>query len=220
MFSLRNIIFAFWGIRDKVRDILKINDKGFLQRFIELLAWDLDENEIDLINKLVENTGDPRSALVKFLPYREGTFGGLLDMVGSVSLRRKIIEYEAFLHRIRSTKDGYEVLFRWLGFQTATVVSLTNNTGFDSPTTFDDPIRVFDRRCATCGKYRVNLTGVISLTPQIIEAIYNVIKFNEPFDMELDNVFYNGVPLPSPDSLNLQNGNGFQLQNGNLLNVQ
>lgn len=197
-FNIKDIIFDFFGVRDKVKDLYKdVNGNGFKQRFIELMANDVDENEISNINNLVENTGDPRTALVKFLPYREQTFGGLVDLLGGVALQRKVIEHASFIHKRRSTKDGYEILLRWRGFDTAIVTNLAGNSGFDSPVTFDDPVRVFDQKCATCGRYSIALTGSITIDPDVVQAILNIIKFNQPIDMKISTITYNGTPILS-----------------------
>lgn len=222
MFSLKDIIFSFWGVYDALTDTNKINGKGFLQRFVELLAGDLDDNETSAINNIVENTVSPLTAQEKFLPYQEDNFGGLLDMVSGPYMKRKVLQHAAALHRRRSTPSGYEILLRWLGFETATVVSLTNNFGFDSPVTFDDPIRRFDMKCATCARYSIELTGAISVTPEIYQAVMNIIEFNEPIDMQLLEITYNGNPfvVDSVNSLLLQNGGYLELQNGEILETQ
>lgn len=215
-FSLKNIIFGKFGKRDAINDVLKdpISNKGFKQRFQELLAWDSDDNEIDLINNLVENTQAPRTVLTKFLPYNEGRFGGLVDLHGSLLLRRKVLEHASYLHRIRSTKKGYETLFRWMGFDTYVVMAAALVYGFDSPTTFDDDDRVFDGHCATCRKYSIELTGTMPITSELVNGILNVVTFNEPIDMELMFIYYNGTPII----------NGFAVQffidgNGDLIYV-
>lgn len=215
-FSLKNIIFGKFGRRDAVEDILKdpISGKGFLQRFQELLAEDTDANEVDLINNLVENTQAPRTILTQFLPYAEDRFGGLVDLHGSLLLRRKVLEHASYLHKIRSTKAGYETLFRWMGFTTGVVTAAPLVYGFDSPTTFDDDDRVFDGHCATCRPYSIDLTGSMPVTSELVQGILNVVTFNEPIDMELMFIYYNGTPII----------NGFAVQfyidgNGDLIYV-
>ena len=55
MFILQDIIFNLFGLAAKEDDINKdVNNKGFSQRFNELLAGDLDDNELDLINNFVD----------------------------------------------------------------------------------------------------------------------------------------------------------------------
>ena len=47
MFSLQAIIFDLFGARDKAEDLFKdISGEGLHERFLKLIAKDLDDNEI------------------------------------------------------------------------------------------------------------------------------------------------------------------------------
>lgn len=195
MFQLKPIIFDFWGTRDRVDDINKdVNNRGFLQRFIEIMAEDFDEEEMLLIENIVANTQDPYTCFERFLPYREKTFGGLLDLILGDSMRRKIIAFADFLHMIRSTKSGYIVLFRWLGF-TATITEGPVSYSFDSAITFDHVDRRFDSKCRSCSSYSIELVGSGIISPEIVQAIFNIIIFNQPINALLTEVTLNGSPI-------------------------
>lgn len=195
MFNLKDIIFDFFGLRDRVEDINKdVNNKGLHQRFIELLAGDFDDNELQLINLLVENTSNPFICFERFIPDREGTFG-IPVMAPDLYTRRKIIALIKEVNRRKGTKWGYILLFRMLGFYDAVINEIFPVYGFDSPTTFDDPERVFDLRCHGCSKYSIDLFGGMVITEAVIQSVNAVILYNEPINADLIEINYNGALL-------------------------
>jgi hypothetical protein len=195
MFALKPIIFDFFGLRDRTEDKFPdANGKGLHQRFIELMAGDLDDNELSLINLLVENTCNPFTCFERFIPDREGTFGTPI-MSPDAYTRRKIIALIKEVNRRKGTKWGYIFLFRMLGFYDAVINEIFPVYGFDSPTTFDDPDRVFDMRCYGCSGYTIDLFGGMVITDAIIQSVNAVIKYNEPINADLVAINYNGVAL-------------------------
>lgn len=200
-FSLKDIIFDFFGIKDKLNDLFKdVNGKGLHQRFNEMLAEDLDENEIDKTNNVVKYTCDPQECMEKFLFYKEQAFGGLYAISSNPIIRRKILSFAVYLNRIKGTEESYQIPILLLGFTTVEIHEFDATNGFDSPTTFDDEERVFDMKCAGCGKYRINITGTISMTAGLLNSIINIVKYNEPINAKLENIYYNGSPAVVDDS--------------------
>lgn len=196
MFLLKDIIFDLFGFRDRKEDINKdVNNKGLHQRFIELLAEDLDDNELSLINNLIENTLNPNTAFVRFLPNLEYTFGTPAFSSDAV-MRRKILTFIARVNPYRGTKLGYILILRLLGFTGANFIENNNSYGFDSPITFDDPIRFFDMKCKGCSSYEIDVLGTLTLTPALIQSIKEIIKYNEPINADLISLKYNGVTIP------------------------
>jgi len=197
MFKLKDIIFDLFGRRDWVKDIFKnAEGKGLHQRFQELLADDLDDNEIALINNLVENTQNPKICFHKFIPYHEQQFG--FPVISSnIEIRRKFMLLKKELNRVKTTKLGYLYMFRILGFADCVIDEIEPVYGFDSPGTFDDPVRVFDQKCKGCSKYIVNLFGTLPITAELVQSILEVIKYNEPIFADLQSITYNGDPLLS-----------------------
>lgn len=195
-FALKDIIFDLFGNTDRAADMYKdSNGRGLHQRFLELLAGDLDDNELNLANNFVANTQDPRTVLERFLSYREQTFGGLLNLGSDATIRRKVLKFESWLNRLRGTRTGYSVAFNMLGFDSSNIVEIDYNSGFDSPVTFDDTIRRFDMKCFACSRYRIELTGSLVINDSILLSIGNIITFNQPINAKLDAVLYNGVDI-------------------------
>lgn len=198
MFSLKDIVFNFFGVRDRTDDLFKDgNNRGLNQRFNELLAKDLDDNEIQLINLLVENNCDPYQCLTKFLDLREATFA-MPTFTGNEYKRRKIIALISQINKRKGTVYGYTILFYILGFQTVEITEIANIYGFDSPTTFDSPSRRFDMKCHGCLNYTIALTGTMDMNDALYASIMAVIEYNEPIDADLIELTYNGNELNIP----------------------
>ena len=203
MFKLKEVIFDYFGRRDRINDINKDADnKGLHQRFNELLAGDLDDNELLLINLLVENTRNPFTLLEQFLPYREQEFGMPL-FTSNLYTRRKFAAYIRELNRRKGTKLGYELMFQLLGFDSATITPLPPESGFDSPLTFDDIGRVFDQKCKGCSPYIIDLYGSLPITSELIQSVFNVIKYNEPINAGLLAINYNGSTFVSTTQITM-----------------
>lgn len=221
MFQLKNIIFELFGYRDKAEDLFKDSSgKGLHQRLEELLAEDLDVNEIELANKLVENTANPFTCLPRFVPYREATFG-TPAFVSGIPERRKFVALIKEANRRKGTKWGYKILFTILGMTSVTITEFPPVFGFDSPGTFDDPGRVFDQKCRGCSGYSVALLGGLPLSASLIASIASIIDYNEPINARLQDVTYNGISIYSSVApILLQESGGAILQeNGGFINL-
>jgi hypothetical protein len=193
MFALKPIIFNFFGLRDKTQDVNPdVNGRGLHQRFIELLAGDLDDNELTLINMLVENTGNPLTCFEIFIPYREGTFG-TPTMSADIYIRRKIISMIKTVNQRKGSKWGYIILFNMIGITNTVFTEVDNLYGFDQGGTFDT--HNFDMRCISCSGYSLTLTGSAPLTAALQTSIEAIIAYNQPINAYLISITYNGAPL-------------------------
>lgn len=197
MFRLKNIIFLLFGLTAKNDDLYKDSaGKGLSQRFNELLAGDLDENELDLINYFIENLVDPFTLQEKYLIYEELKVGLHLPIYTDTYFKRKIIPLMYSLYNIKGTLTAYRQFFRMLGFDTVTIIEGTSSNGFDHPTlTFDSEDRKFDSRGALSGFYSIELTGTMPITESLKQVIYNIIELNEPIWAELRSILYNGIDI-------------------------
>jgi len=193
MFLLKDKIFELFGYRDAINDVPKVDGKGFLQRFNEVLAEDMDENELNKIINLLSNLMDPGTILDKFIPLRNDHFGMETYFGSEYSTMRKILSILAQLYKAKGTKLGYQVLFRVIGITGEfTLLEYGLDTGFDSSITLDDPVRRLDSFNATCSPYSITLTGTLPLTSELVAMIANVIRFNEPINAKLISLTYNG----------------------------
>lgn len=190
--NLKDTIFSYFGQYQVVSDINKDTDgKGTLQRYNESVGAEYDEYLAPLQEELLDNNLVPSTAYVQYLPYLTDRVGSTLFMGSDDASKRRVLKYIHRWYSIKGTIRAYQLQLGMLGFTVDIVENFSRYT-FDSPTTFDDPVRRFDMSCRTCGDYYINLTGTVIITPEIVEAIFSIIKFNEPIHAHLKGVTYNG----------------------------
>ena len=206
MYSLKEHIFSFFGPREKIVDNYKdSNGKGLHERFNELLAGDLDDNELLLINKLISNTQNPDTVLSKFIGYREGTFGTPV-FTNDEYIRRKILKFISEINRRKGTKTGYKILLNMFGYTYIEIEEILNVFGFDSVENFDDSDRIFDNKCHSCSGYILHLESDNVLTQEDKKTILAIIEYNEPINANLVSVIHNGTIINTVGVLKDENG--------------
>lgn len=195
MYILKDKIFDFFGIQAKIDDINKdINNKGFNQRFQELLAGDLDDNELSLVNLFIENLISPYDLQDKYIIYKEQSMGFDLPISADIYFRKKLLPLLFRLYDIKGSIPAYKQFFRLIGFDTCDITESVPSEGFDHETlTLDSKERpVLDSTGSVSGYYQIALTGTIPMTDQLRQFVFNVIKINEPINAALNVVTYNG----------------------------
>lgn len=192
-------IFKYFTKSDKSLDTSKdINDKGTLERYNETIGADIDVLT-PFIDNIIDNLYNPETCFDRYVPYLESMTGfdidnGTLYLLPTLDWRRRVLKHIFRYYHIKGTKRGYEVLFTILGM-TMALTEYDNVNSFDSPLTFDDVGRVFDKgRCYACSGYSIDLVGP-TITPELETAILNIIKFNEPINARLVYLKYNSVPI-------------------------
>ena len=198
-FVLKDKIFRFFGIYETITDTLKDNvtvpGKGIKQRYYESIAEDFDEELIPLIDLYIDNLIPPQTILAKFLFLAECMWGGLVILLPTETLRRKVLRFANHILTIKSTIPSYELLFRMLGSTSVVITEDFTKYGFDSAVTFDDPDRVFDNACPTCSTYDVTLTGGPAITDDLQFAFFRIINFLEPINAQLGTFLYDGLEI-------------------------
>ena len=151
------------------------------------------------MENLVKYVESPTELLLKFIPYAQGEMGydfelATLSLGDGEAIKRKLLRFILKYYFIKGTKKGYRILFGMLGM-TMVLTEHPTQSGFDQGIGFDDAFRTFDLACPTCTDYSVELTGSVTLTDEIAIAIGSIIRFNEPIDMKLRTLTYNGTPV-------------------------
>jgi len=197
--AFKDKIFPLFGEYKGVEDSFKdAQGKGVFENFNLVLGEDLDAL-IDKVDRYIENLFFYKTIqddkIVFFLEHN----GCYLDTtLYSNDQLRSLMRFLPFWNNTRGTKLSYEVGLRWLGFDSVTIVEDFNIYTFDSPLTFDSPIRpTFDssRKCKSCTNYEIHLTGTIPLTPQLFRQIKDVIRYVEPITAKLRKITYNGFDI-------------------------
>jgi hypothetical protein len=70
-------------------------------------------------------------------------------------------------------------------------------------TKFDDPVRTFDLKCASCSGYIIRLFGPMVMTQELHNAVFKIIQFLEPINARLFIVYYNDVLLMADDAISI-----------------
>jgi hypothetical protein len=191
-FALKNIIWPLFGKWEDKRDTYKVNGKGILRRYNEILADDFDQETLPFIADLQGKTMDPTTMMDRFIPYWEALMNTpMFDE--DIELRRKILRYSSRFNQIAGTTLGYKVLFRFTGIE-CTVQEVMNYSRFDDGLKFDKADRRFDGspEAEFQTPYRLILYGPPSYTTQQIENIISTVVWaNEPVDAKYIGYTYN-----------------------------
>jgi phage tail-like protein len=198
MGNLRDLIFRLFGPAEKLADTTNrdAEGRGLNERFMRALGAEFDDSLYPLLDGFVANCVDPTTALARFVPYLEQQMGVAYQVSDSLSVRRKLIAWAPRITRLKGTKRSYEILLKLMGFATVNLIEHFVGHGFDSAITLDDPDRRFDSRCAGCTDYSLELTGTLTMTPEIIAWIRSVVSFCEPINARLRLITYNTFIVP------------------------
>lgn len=196
---IKDKIFPLFGEWKALEDSYKDNfGKGIFENFNLVLGEDLDAlvAKIDgyLTNLLFYRTIE--EVRIPFFLEAEGCYINT-NLYSNAQLRALMRSLKQ-LNNIRGTILSYEVMFRWLGFETVQVIEDFNIYTFDSPLTLDSDIRpTFDTgdKCKGCIRYDLVLTGNVPLTPLLYDQIKDVLAYLEPIDAKLRKITYNGFDI-------------------------
>lgn len=162
--------------------------KGLVQRFMESNWQEWDDYTIPYLEEIVANTLDASTCFSEFIAHLESWQGvTVFPLESTESARRKILGWIARFYDVKGTRVGFESLFNMLDLDVAITESF-NNFSFDSPVTFDDPIRTFDMsKCSPCSDYFIELTprNPVVYTAEYLRGCYSIIKFNHPVGARL-----------------------------------
>lgn len=172
--------------------------KGTTQRFMESNFTELDNYSVERLESLLANVLDPTTCEDKYIKHFESWFG--ITVFPSFllnSVRRKVIKHAHYFYKAKSTRLGYISLFNLIA-STVAFTETHNDFSFDSPVTFDDPIRRFDMgRCFGCSSYTLTITQNLSITTfnDFLRGCYSIIKFNHPIGAKLDSATVGGTEI-------------------------
>ncbi len=197
MFSVKSTIFKLYGFFEKSNDTYKdVNGKGIHERYNESLGEDFDEAVLPLIDDFVQNTIVPKTAFERFLSYIEFNLGLHISFYSDIPRRRKLLSLINRIYDIKGTIKAYWTMLMWDGYDTVTIVEHDNVRGFDSPFTFDSALRRYDgAKCNACFEYSIFMTGTTFPNAEKVDRAFNVVKFNEPINARLRNIYFNGSML-------------------------
>tara|TARA_Y100000782_G_C10184298_1_gene265614 strand:+ start:1175 stop:1849 length:675 start_codon:yes stop_codon:yes gene_type:complete len=213
---LKDKIFSFFDYRDDVEDLYPVDGKGFEQRFQELIAGEIDDNEVDSIDNFNDNLIIPEQMINSYLIDKQVEKGIDIGISNDDDVNRKLIRYSQSIISIKGTKKSYKVLFKLLGLE-CDIIEHNIVSGFDSGN-LDNPLRRFDSKCASCSDYTVIIYS--TKTPQLERAVNKIIDFCEPIDAKLRELIFSSSGLQTGGiNSNLQNFPTVHLGGNNTVNI-
>lgn len=194
----KDIIFEFFGYWKNIDSNKDVDGKGTMERYNEIIGIDIDDEILPLVDNLVPYNTLPRAVLERLLIYLEKNVGSDLYLGSGIEMRRRVRQNIHDYYRIRGTLGAYHLMFGMLGY-TITITETWTDYSFDSPLTFDDPVRRFDMNCSNCSSYRIDVLGdywdeveeVSTIPDEDIEAFRSIIIFNQPINAVLSGMFIN-----------------------------
>lgn len=195
-YKLKDRIFGYFGNYDKQTDTYKdVNKKGINQRYHESLGEDFDVYVLPFLDKLLDNTINPRTTQDKFVAYLEAMIGNIVIVKNTAQHRKKIIELSNRIYEIKGTLKSYRVMLMMLGFTGVVIEEIYKTYGFDSAVTLDDPERFFDMGCLPCSEYNLRLSGGVVINDELRKTIYRIDEFLAPINAIRKDIFINGTSI-------------------------
>lgn len=234
-FNFRNFFFGQLPIFYKLKDSYKdINDRGLLERYLEIFGLEIDENLNPLIDNYL-NIIDPFETDPKFLTTLSYTLGSPPDLLNDPDAYAKLLAYIIQVYKIKGTKRAFELLFSLLGFNVS-INELPPDKGlvFDSGNLLDDGNHL-DSGCPPCSDYEILILPVLNpntgncpvpifstVNNTILDTFIKIIEFNQPINANLVGLINGGkvceeVNLCIENTITISLIKGVTLDDGNTL---
>lgn len=170
-----------------------INDKGFVQRYIEIFGEELDDYYSDKLENL-SDLYSPLSCDPVYLDYIATMLGDLPRYLSNNDDFAQLLTYILSIYRAKGTKKSYQAILGTLGFNSVTLNEFNPGTGVydEDPLTYYDTGLLYDDGCKTCSDYEVVLTGTGPITAELFQKAKELIAIVEPLGATLLNIYYNG----------------------------
>jgi hypothetical protein len=210
-----NLLPPYFKVTDSYKDV---NGKGLLERFLEALGKEWDDNltpKIANVSRVYTDT--------KFINHQSKLKGGIPQGPLSDVFYEKLVKNWIYLLKIKGTKLCYEKVFRLYNptFEVSIVEHfLVANPRDIGPYTRDDALAFRDATCKNCIDYEVHITytGAIDLEQTQADVAF-ILSLFEPLNVKLTlttigplfvtqddyefsgdetvNIIVNGVSLPT-----------------------
>lgn len=213
-FSFQNFFFGQLPIYYKVKDTYKDNnDRGLLERYLEIFGLELDEELIPLVDNYLNIVSPLDLPDPKYLTTLGYTLGSPPDLlIGQPDSYAKLLAYIINIYKIKGTARSYELLFALLGFN-VTIIELTPQAPIymDEGNIMDDDL-IMDISCPSCSEYEVIVSPLLTnptLTCQaptyatvdntILAQFIRIIEFLQPINAQLVGLVNGGLLCETVD---------------------
>ena len=193
-------LFNLFPYRFREEDTYKDGDgKGLLERYMQALGEELDEEVIPPIS-LIAELNDPELVSDKHLVHLADFLGNPPHTFGDDTKYRKLLKYLVKINQHKGTEEGYKLIFGVLGVDvTITEVEPTSNI-YDDTLEYDSG-NIYDSNCPPCSKYSLAIEDPDGNCPEIGDAesdpvlyalLRKIIEYVEPINAMMTNLTYNG----------------------------
>lgn len=178
-------------------------NRGTLQRFLEVFGADITENEIAALENFIDEL-DPYTADDEFLTQIAWALGNPPDILGDTDVYRTILSQIISIYQIKGTKQSYELLFQLLGLSVTLEEFYPADNLYDDGLIYDDDTEDattydFSGCDVTCSDYTLtydNLPGKATapMTDDQVAALMDLITtLIQPVGAKLRSMDY--VPV-------------------------
>lgn len=204
---LFNKLPNYYHQNDSYKDV---NGKGLLQRYLENIGEDIDNNILPFIDNLLDiidptKQGDTDYKFLNHLAYTVGSPPDIfLGDPAQAEKYAKLINHIVSIYKIKGTKKSFVSFFALLGY-TVDVIEwpLTDPTLFDIGQTFDDDF-LMDQGCEDCSEFSIlnqailnngtcGQTGNPVLDPSLFSLMVEMAAFLQPINTILRTIISGGV---------------------------
>lgn len=210
--------FQYWLFRQlpsyfKIGDSYKdINDRGLIERYLEIFGLELDEEYIPQIENYI-NIIDPLVADSKFLNHIAYTLGNPPDLWENAPNHteyRRLLSIILSIYKVKGTLLSYQTLFSLIGYTVSLQMNFVECTYYDDedelalPITYDaDELEHYDTCCEPCVPYNILISNQIECLPlsetppptftfdatafEVDEVVEKILCLIEPINAKLEN---------------------------------
>lgn len=194
--NIRKFMFSLLPLYFHQNDSYKVNGRGLLERFLDTLGDEMQEEMVDKLEGIV-NELDPTTAANEYLSLLSYTVGTPPDITGYEDVYRDQVAQAINIYKYKGTKKGYDLLFALLGYRVTLTMVIPPFYNYDSGVLYDNEANYDFTKCNTnCLEYDLSYSNVYGLTyerltPEQEEALIKFITTDfEPINVNLRDVTY------------------------------
>lgn len=194
MISLKEYITSLLPPYIKDQDSYKdVNEKGFVERYIEIFGLELDEHYYPKIYEVEKEFSPLDTTNPAFLDYFGFTLGDWPRFSITEAGYRRFLSYVVSIFKIKGTIKSFYAILYPLGVQIESfteipLVTVAYDAGFD----YDEAEVNYDEVCQTCSYYDLSVSSLDDLSAQLYQKILDAISLVEPINARLRNFEFNG----------------------------
>lgn len=195
-----NQLPSYFKIADSYKDI---NDRGLIERYLEIFGLELDQEYIPQIENYVDIV-DPLLADTKFLNHIAYTLGNPPDLFPlNEAAYRRLLAIIISIYKVKGTQKSYEAMFALLGYLVHLQMFFVSCTYYDDGKVYDEDPNVehYDTCCEPCVSYNILISDQPDCIPlssgasysfdatafTLNELVEKILCLIEPINAQLEN---------------------------------